>query len=102
MEHITLPSEERKMKMYPVDFEEFMVYMKEEILLEYIEDCFRKKRPLERKMHEKAMHLFKEYMLVGGMPQAVVAFAKNGRDFKEVNCTFIRDIARKSIEMILR
>lgn len=81
VENITLPSEERKIKMYPVDFEEFMVYMKEELLLEYIEDCFRKKQPLERKMHEKAMHLFKEYMLVGGMPQAVVAFAENGRDF---------------------
>ena len=55
--------------------------MKEEILYEYITDCFRKKQPLEQKMHSKAMHLFKEYMLVGGMPQAVLAFAKNGRDF---------------------
>lgn len=81
VETITLPSEERKIKMYPVDFEEFMVYMNEEILLEYIESCFHKKQPLEPKMHEKAMHLFKEYMLVGGMPQAIVAFARNGRDF---------------------
>lgn len=81
VEAITLPSEERKIKMYPVDFEEFMVYMNEEILLEYIEECYEKKQPLEQKMHMKAMHLFKEYMLVGGMPQAIVAFAKNGRDF---------------------
>lgn len=100
VEHITLPSEERKMKMYPVDFEEFMVYMKEELLLEYIEDCFRKKRPLERKMHEKAMHLFKEYMLVGGMPQAVVAFAKNGRDFAaaDVEKRDILDLYRNDIK----
>ena len=34
-----------------------------------------------RQMHNKAMHLFMEYMLVGGMPQAIVAFKKNGRDF---------------------
>ena len=81
VEDITLPSEERKIKMYPVDFEEFMIYMREEILLEYMEECYEKKQPLEQKMHSKAMHLFKEYMLVGGMPQAVVAFAKNGRDF---------------------
>jgi predicted AAA+ superfamily ATPase len=40
VEHITLPSEERKIKMYPVDFEEFMVYMNESILLEYIQECF--------------------------------------------------------------
>ncbi len=82
VESITLPSEERKIKMYPVDFEEFMVYMKEEILLEYIAECYEKRQPLDAKMHEKAMHLFKEYMLVGGMPQAVVAFAENGRNFE--------------------
>jgi len=81
VENITLPSEERKLKMYPLDFEEFMVYMKEEILYEYIMECFAKKQALEQSMRAKAMHLFKEYMLVGGMPQAVLAFAKNGRDF---------------------
>lgn len=81
VENITLPSEERKIKMYPVDFEEFMIFMGEELLLEYIEDCFEKRVPLEQTLHAKAMHLFKEYMLVGGMPQAIVAFAKNGRDF---------------------
>lgn len=81
VENITLPSEERKIKMYPLDFEEFMIYMQEELLYEYIKDCFEKKQPLEQSMHAKAMHLLKEYMLVGGMPQAVLAFAKNGRDF---------------------
>lgn len=81
VENITLPSEERKIRMYPVDFEEFLVYMNEEIMLEYIEECYKKKEPLETKMHTKAMHLFKEYMLVGGMPQAIVAFAKSGRNF---------------------
>lgn len=81
VEDITIPSEERKIKMYPVDFEEFMIYMNEEILLDYINDCWNKKVPLDRKMHEKAMHLFNEYLLVGGMPQAIVAFAANARDF---------------------
>ena len=70
VEKITIPSEERKMQMYPVDFEEFMVYMDEE-----------KGEPLDRQMHTKAMHLFTEYMLVGGMPQAIVAYKKSGRDF---------------------
>lgn len=85
VENITIPSEERKIRMYPVDFEEFMIYMKEELLLEYIKECFEKKKPLEEGLHKRAMHLFKEYMLVGGMPQAVVAFAKNGRDFIEAD-----------------
>ena len=100
VEHITLPSEERKIKMYPVDFEEFLVYMEEELLLEYIEDCFQKKQPLEQKMHEKAMHLFKEYMLVGGMPQAIVAFTKNGRDFAaaDIEKRDILDLYRDDIK----
>ena len=91
VENITLPSEERKLKMYPVDFEEFMIYMKEEILLDYIKKCYEQKQPLEDGFHRKAMHLFKEYMLVGGMPQAVVAFAKNGRDFSAA------DVAKRDI-----
>lgn len=81
VEDITIPSEERKIKMYPVDFEEFMIYMEEDILLEYIKDCFHNQRPLEQTMHQRAMHLFKEYLLVGGMPQAVVAFKSHARDF---------------------
>ncbi len=81
VENITIPSEERKMKMYPVTFEEFMVYMEEEVLLDYIKECFEKGQPLDMFMHNKAMRLFMEYMLVGGMPQSIVAYKKNGRDF---------------------
>lgn len=81
VEGITIPSEERKIKMYPVDFEEFMVFMNEEILLEYIKECWNKKTALDPSMHKKAMRLFNEYLLVGGMPQAIVAFAENSRDF---------------------
>ena len=55
--------------------------MGEEILLDHIRECFEKIQPLDRQMHSKAMRLFMEYMLVGGMPQAIVAFKKNGRDF---------------------
>lgn len=81
VDNITIPSEERKIKMFPVDFEEFMLYMNEELLLEYIKKCLEMKQPLDQKMHQKAMHIFKEYMLVGGMPQAIVAFKENARDF---------------------
>lgn len=81
VENITIPSEERKLKMYPVNFQEFMSYMGEELLLDYIKECFEKRLAPDRQMHNKAMHLFKEYMLIGGMPQALVAYKKNGRDF---------------------
>ena len=78
---ITIPSEERKIKMYPVEFEEFLETMGENLLLEYIVDCYKKQIPLAEKQHLKAMRLFREYMLVGGMPQSIVAFIENERDF---------------------
>ena len=96
VESITIPSEERKIKMYPVDFEEFMQYMGEELLLEYIKKCLESNQALEQKMHQKAMHLFKEYLLVGGMPQAVVAFKENARDFSAA------DIEKRDILSLYR
>ena len=96
VEGITLPSEERKLKMYPVDFEEFMVYMGEDLLVEYIRECYQKKVPLDQNQHKKAMHLFKEYILVGGMPQSLVAFKNNARDF------FAADIEKRDILNLYR
>ena len=96
VEDITVPSEERKLKMYPLDFEEFASYLGEDLLLDYISDCYRKKEPLEQSMHNKALRLFKEYILVGGMPQAVVAYKKGNRDFA------LADIEKRDILNLYR
>lgn len=80
---IVLPSEERHMKMYPLDFEEFAWALGEEELIEYIKKCFKERIPLDRGLHNKAMMLFKEYILVGGMPKPVIAFIENKKDFTE-------------------
>ena len=63
--------------MYPLDFEEFALFLGEKLLLEYICKYYQNREPLEKSMHNKAMRLFKEYILVGSMPQAVLAY-KNG------------------------
>ena len=78
---IMIPSEERHIKMYPLDFEEFCWALGEQPLIPYIRDCFHQKVPLERGIHEKAMLLFKQYLLVGGMPMSVVAFLESRKDF---------------------
>lgn len=78
---IVIPSEEHKIKMYPLDFEEFLWAAKEEVLIDYIKECVKEKRPLESAYHNKAMRLFKEYILVGGMPQSVAAYFESSRDF---------------------
>ena len=78
---ILIPSEERQIKMYPLDFEEFCCALGEKTMIPYIRACFEKKTPLERELHNKAMLLFKQYMLVGGMPMSIVAFLEGRKDF---------------------
>lgn len=78
---IVIPSEERGVSMYPLDFEEFCWALGEELLFNYIKDCFEKKVPLEQSLHSKAMLVFKQYMLLGGMPMPVLAFIENKKDF---------------------
>ena len=82
---IVIPSEERSITMYPLDFEEFAWALGEEQLVNYIKDCFEKREPLERGMHNKAMLLFKQYMLVGGMPKPVTLYIENGKNFSLVD-----------------
>ena len=81
VQNILIPSEERKLKMYPLDFEEFCWCFGQEILIDYIKKCFEAKKPLEDGLHDKAMLLFKQYILVGGMPKSIIAFLEGARDF---------------------
>lgn len=78
---ITIPSEERRIKMYPMDFEEFLIALGEDKLWQYIKDCYEKRVPLTNDLHHKAMMFFKQYILVGGMPKVVDKFLSNDRNF---------------------
>lgn len=78
---ITIPSEEDSINMYPCTFDEFVSALGEDVLLEYIRSCWEKRIPLEQSFHAKAMRLFNEYILVGGMPQSIVAYVEGNRDF---------------------
>ena len=82
---IVIPSEERSIQMYPLDFEEFAWAFGEDNLISYITDCFEKKEPLDRGLHNKAMLLFKQYLLVGGMPKPVILFIENRKDFSQAD-----------------
>lgn len=99
---ITIPSEERHLRMYPMDFEEFCWALEEVPLVEYIHRCFEEKTPLERSLHDKAMLVFKQYILVGGMPLSVVAFLEGGKDFckADVEKRDILDLYRSDIMKI--
>ena len=68
---IVIPSEERHIKMYPMDFEEFLWAKGEEAVIPVIKDCFDKRKAMGQALHRKVMTLFREYVIIGGMPQAV-------------------------------
>ncbi len=81
VENILIPSEERHIKMYPMDFEEFLWAKGEELLMPVIKKAFEVKKPVGQVLHRKIITLFREYVIIGGMPQAVDEYLKNG-DFE--------------------
>ena len=71
---IVIPSEEDRVKMFPMDFEEFLWAKGDTATMPLIRSHFERMEPLGRLLHRKAMDAFREYMAVGGMPQAVAEF----------------------------
>lgn len=63
IQNIVIPSEENHITMYPLDFEEFLWAMGDDLTSEYIRDCFKKKTPLGEAVHRKTMNLFRQYLL---------------------------------------
>ena len=82
--NILIPSEEQHLKMYPMDFEEFLWALNNNTLIELIKKCFNEKKTLGNIFHRKAMDYFRQYMIVGGMPQVVEEYRKT-KDFNKVD-----------------
>ncbi len=74
--NILVPSEETKMDMYPMDYEEFRWALGDSVTIPLLRAAFEKKKTLGNTVHRKLMRDFRLYMLVGGMPQAVLAYIK--------------------------
>ena len=83
VEDIVIPSEEEGIDMHPMDFEEFLWAMGNDMLMPYIRKQFEKQQPLGD-FHREAMHYFRQYMIVGGMPQAVAEYVRS-KDFNKVD-----------------
>ncbi len=81
---ILIPSEEESINMYPMDYEEFLWALGDEVTTPLLLECFIKKKPLGDAVHRKQMQQFRLYMLVGGMPQAVEAYL-NTNNFSKID-----------------
>lgn len=80
---IVIPSEEHRINMYPMDFEEFLWAMGDEQMMPFIRTCYEQRQPLGP-LHRKVMDYFRHYMIVGGMPQAVLEYTESS-DFMKVD-----------------
>lgn len=75
-EHILIPSEEQRISMYPMDYEEFRWAMGDTATIPLLRSVWEHPQPL-KEAHRKLMRDFRLYMLVGGMPQAVDAYLES-------------------------
>ncbi len=62
--------------MYPMDMEEFLLAIGKEDLINRIKECFDTNSPMPEILHEEAMNLYRQYLVVGGMPECVMKFAQ--------------------------
>ena len=84
VQKILIPSEEEKLKMYPMDFEEFLWAKGNTAVMPAIKAAFESRKPLGNAVHRKIMQIFREYIAVGGMPQAVSAYV-NGESYASID-----------------
>lgn len=62
--------------MYPMDMEEFLLALGKDDLIKRIKECFDTNSPMPEILHEEAMNLYRQYLVVGGMPECVMKFAE--------------------------
>lgn len=90
VQDILIPSEEHRIKMHPMDFEEFLWAHGDNVTADAIKEAFLACKPLGDAIHRKIIKDFRSYIAVGGMPQAVAAFV-DGQTFDEI------DLIKRSI-----
>lgn len=81
---IVIPSEEVRIDMFPMDFEEYMWAVEQKDLYDFARECYDKKKPLGNVLHRKMSEFLRQYILIGGMPQAVQSYVDN-KDFVMVD-----------------
>ena len=100
---IVLPSEEERVELFPMDFEEFLWGLGDTTTFQFLREHFETLAPFGQAVHTKFMTLFRQYMLTGGMPQAVAAYAEN-QEFARVDRVKkgILDLYRNDISKFAR
>ena len=93
VQNIVIPSEETRLTMYPMDYEEFRWAMGDTVTVPLMAENLKNRRSLGDGVTRKLMHDLRLYMLVGGMPQAVETYLKTN------NLTDVDDTKRAILEL---
>ncbi len=97
---IVIPSEEHAIRLYPIDFEEFLWANGNSLLADHIRKCYAEGQSLGEDLHAKAKALARQHMVVGGMPQSVEVFLKGGDQRLEAAEAMKREILRLYVQDI--
>ena len=100
---IVIPSEEKHIKLNPMDFEEYLWARNDNVTMKLIRTCFEEKKPIGQAAHREIMKRFREYILIGGMPQVVKTFIETNdfmkaEDAKKMILDLYRDDISKYAE----
>ncbi len=91
--HSSFPVGKVKMlNMYPMDFEEFLIANGNQLLIDEIKDCYQNLKPMDSILHNKALDLYRLYLCIGGMPEAVKNLVNNDKDILKYDKSIIEDI----------
>lgn len=91
--HSSFPVGKVKMlNMYPMDFEEFLIALNSNGLVNEIKKCYQKNIPIDNVLHEKALNLYRLYLCIGGMPEAINNLIVNDKNILKFDTTIIEDI----------
>ena len=91
--NILIPSEEHKISMYPMDFEEFLWAIGDETTADTIKLLMKSKKPAGNTLHRNLMRIFRLYMLVGGMPQAIETYLEKN------NLQAVDEVKREIVDL---
>lgn len=82
----------KMLNLYPMDFEEFLMAMGENLLITQIKKCYSNNQSMTISLHERAMNLYRMYLITGGMPESVYSMVMAKGDYVKYDRSILSDI----------
>ena len=80
-----------RLNLYPMNFEEFLMAFNENMLIDYMKECFINNKPMDF-LHDKAMYYYRNYLITGGMPESIMNMVKINNDYINYDKEIITNI----------